>query len=222
LTAVVPVVFLAILTLIVALPCLLTDILLLPGGSVREALMQDRVVSEQSLDAFEQSRKNAFQWRRTHEIFDDLAMAELRKLQNERTKAVLPRILAQTINWQKQSLAQSPADTYGWARLAFLDLAEGAAAQAALALEYSIEAAPFEPRLIMFRVTMAMRLKDKLGPAMQARIPDLITQAWRQNPKLLVDTAMQGNFLHQAEIVLSDNPDALEQFRNLAGLATKY
>ena len=187
--------------LVLATPSLIADFLLLPGDPVHNAFLAGAPVSEADIDVLMRSRQDALRWRPTHEIYDDLAMAVVERARRLPTH---PDV-AQAIDWQMRALSLAPADSYGWARLAHLFLmTEGASASAARALENSIYAALYEPRLMLARATMAMQLKDRLDPAYEAQIPAMLRAAWAIAPAEMTQAAQQGGYISALKAARGD------------------
>jgi predicted Zn-dependent protease len=165
------------------------------------------------LQHFLHTRERALHWRSLSVIYDDLAMGALARAKRNG----LPREELQAAkDWQQQALALSPADPYGWARLAFLDLLTGDRDDAARALAHSIETGPHEPRLLVSRIGTAMLLGDRLDPAFRAQLPATIREAWAHNPEALAQAAREGHYTAQVEAALADQPEELTKFRRMA------
>jgi hypothetical protein len=205
---------LAVLILALAIPSLMARLIMLPGDAAREALLQGAAVSDEALQNFLRTRRAALQWRATNDIYDDLAMATLA----EAKRNGLPRDeVRAALDWQQQALALSPADPYGWARLAFLYLlTEGPSDNAAHALAHSIEAGPHEPRLLISRVSTAIMLGDRLDPGLRRQLPAMLREAWADDPLALIHAAHEGRYTDQAEAALADEPEEVAKFRRMA------
>ncbi len=199
-------------------PALIADFLMLSGNPIHDALLAGEPVSSEDVVSFIQSRERAALWHPSNAVYDDLAMGMLERVRRSGfppTPTLTPE-LEQVIVWQTSALRLSPADTYGWSRLAYVRIiTEGLSASAAEALTHSIEAAPYEPRLMITRINMAVLLGDKLAPDMRRQIPQMISAAWKLFPKELVQSAQQGRYAPAVEAVLKDNPEDLTQWKKL-------
>ena len=209
---------LAFLLFIFAAPALIADFLLLKGNPIHDALLAGDQVSAEDLTAFIQSRERAALWHPSNTTYDDLAMGMLERTRRSGfpSTPILTPELEQVIAWQTSALRLSPADTYGWSRLAYVRiLTEGLSPAAAEALTYSIEAAPYEPRLMITRINMASLLGNKLASDVREQIPQMIRDAWQLFPKELAQSAQQGHFSASVEAVLKDSPADLAQWKRL-------
>ena len=179
-------------------PNLIADFILLGGNPVHEALLAGDPVSDAQLSAFLQSREKAALWHASNAM-----------------PAPRPD-LEQALAWQMKALSLSPADTYGWSRLAYIRiLTEGLSEAAAEAFMHSIEAAPYEPRLMISRINMAVLLGNKLTPDIKEQIPQMIRETWVLFPKELAQSAQQGHFISAVDAALKDNPETLAKWKHL-------
>ena len=189
-----------------AVPPLGAHLIMLPGDGTRDALLAENPVDDETLDRFMHQRRRALGWQSSNAAYDDLAMAALRRA-----------TLDPAIEAQKEALALSPADPYGWGRLAYLFmLTEGPSDEAARALTHSIETGPYEPHLMASRASSALLLEDQLDPEMKAHIPSLLRAAWQADPQALVWAAEEGRYTESVETALAEQPEELDKFRRLA------
>lgn len=207
--------WLAILLLVFGLPSLVARFVLLPGDDVRPRLLAGEKVVELDLVRFYHSRRAASAWFPENALYNDLASATFELA--DRTKGeTAQKLLQESAVWEVKALSASPADAYGWYRMAYLYYsADGPSTRAMQAWALSLAAAPYEPRLVFPRLQMAMGFGHAFLQQDSARIhvPHLIREAWEDHPDLLASLAMQGSFVSIVEEVLRNNPDELAAFR---------
>lgn len=188
--------------------------LLLSGDDTRAALLDGRRVPQAELGAFEGGRLRVAAWFPVNTVFNDLTMATIeRSLQTRPQERAV--FLKDAEYWQRRALGITPADTYGWFRLAFLFLSQdGPSSRSAAAFAQSMASAPYEPRLLSARIQMAIKLGSFLDPDLQRRVPFMIRDAMRMDEEALARTAKAGGFAAVVERALADSPDDLERFRS--------
>lgn len=189
------------LLLFVVLVDLPARLVLLPGNATRESLLAGKLVSESQMDSFVATRLRALAWRSSGEVLNDLALVSFERAARENFKSPDSSIfLRQSIAWQERALGQAPANTYGWARLAYARLlVDGANEGAARALSHALETDPHEPPLLLLEISMAVRLWDVLDAETKSRIPELMRAAFALNPKGLTALAARENFTEMVQ-----------------------
>lgn len=215
--------WLAILLLAFGLPSLVARLILLPGDQTRIDLLAGGKVELQDLQRFYASRRAAGAWFPENALYNDLAMASLnlsQRTEGETSKAFLQEAAV----WESKALNVSPADAYGWYRMAYLYfMVEGASSpRAAKAWGLSMASAPYEPRLVSSRLQMAIGLGPSFLDETVARlyVPNLIRSAWEDDPDRLAKLAYDGSFISLVEEALRNDPDDLASFREKTGVKT--
>ncbi|MDD3288756.1 MAG: hypothetical protein PHX43_07125 [Alphaproteobacteria bacterium] len=198
---------LAVVILVMASPALVARIILLPGNSVREDLLNNQKVLDADIAKLISSREKVMPWFENSEILNDLALAYLAKANNDGLVGVAA---ANNVNlalkFQKKALEDSPADTFGWARMSYLLMLTKAPSQeAAHALALSMDAGPYEPRLLLSRISAAMLLFDFLDEDAKARLPTLLRESWRLNRRRTEDAARKGHFTEALDAALRED-----------------
>jgi len=182
-------------------------LILLSGDAPREAIFEGNNASDDDLIRLLVTREGVASWYVTNAVLNDLALAYLEKARRIgvlRPEAVKDINIA--IDWQLMALSKSPADTYGWSRLAYLLLiAEGPSKRAAQALAHAIEAAPYEPRLMLTRLNTAMLLSNYLSEATKEKLPRIIQDTWALDSDDVLKAAKIGRFSSQIKDVLGSD-----------------
>lgn len=211
--------WIAILLLAFGLPSLVARIVMLPGDHARTSLLAGETLDGPDLERVYLSRRKAAAWFPENALYNDLALASLElsgRVQGDHVKA----FLQESALWQNKALNVSPADAFGWYRLAYLlYMAEGPSQRVAKAWEQSLSSAPYEPRLVVPRLQMALGL----GPAFLAsdaalfHVPRLIRSLAVEDPDLLAKLAREGNFVSVVEEALRNEPESLSAFHERLG-----
>lgn len=175
---------------------LVARLILLPADSVREALLEARPVAEADLAQFRSTRFRVLPFFKNNEILNDLALVAMTRA--EQAGVAKPEArpwLDEARRWQQAALIASPADTYGWARLAYIHLElSGPSRAAAAALEQSMATGPFEPQLMLTRLKTAFLLYDFLDAETKAQLPSVLRASWHFAPELVAKAAREGHF----------------------------
>lgn len=186
---------------------------LLSNNNVRQRILNGKDITSEDMASYETAQKRALHWLPGTEIMDELAATSLIKARQFPTEA--NNTLKEALVWQRSSLALAPANTYGWTRLAYLHLiTEGPSPIAAAALALSLETGPYEPSIMLTRVTMAIAMLDIIDDDTRARLPPMIRAAWEHEPGQLTETARREKFISLVDDALQNDPAALAQFRN--------
>lgn len=204
---------LAVLLLILGVPALCARVLELPGDSIRFAMLEGQNVSPEEMDALEASRRRVVSFYPTNANLNDLALIALTRgnqAEGERAKA----FFAESEKWQRQALAKTPADPYGWFRLAYLFLMEDGpvSARTAAAWAQSMAVAPYEPLLMIPRLHMGMSNYALMTAEAKSYIPLLVRGASIFDAEGLARIAKAGNFVEIVRDALAGNPDELRDF----------
>jgi hypothetical protein len=180
-----------------AIPCFSARLLETPGDDAREAMLEGWVVPPDRIQNFIETRHVAASFRPSRDIYADRALGAYEEAKKAGLRTANGRKkLVECARWQLLALDLSPADTYGWARLAFVywNLEGNASTAAAMALANSIVAAPYEPRLAVSRLTMAMVFQAKLSTSVRAQIPQMMRAAWKIDPRGTSKAAKEGGW----------------------------
>jgi len=187
----------------------------MPGDAAREALLNKEKISDAALDDLARSRARAAAWRAAGGTLSDLSMAAFERA--SRKGLDLPAAAAdiqEALRWQEKALGRAPSDSYGWTQLSYMIyLTEGISERAAWAFARSVETNPFEPRLMAPRVTMAIRLHDKLDEDTKASVPSMIREAWDVDPYETAMAAVKNYYTTLVDDALAYDPSKREAFR---------
>jgi hypothetical protein len=214
--------FLVCVVLVNALPSLAWRVVSLPGDGARDVLLSRGTLTDTALRTLGGTRLRAMTWRATAEIYNDMALYDLTRARRTETEnnPSSQETWREAIQWQSRALGRAPADTFGWARLAYMMMqTEGLTDATAATLTHSFETGPYEPSLQLFRLVMAISLFDKLDQDTKDSMPFMIRAAWKHDPSGLVKAAQENHFVSLAEKALADDPEKLAEFReNLLAL----
>lgn len=204
----------ALLLVVFAVPSVTARFLLLPQDQTRLSLMDGNKITAHELLDLESSRRQVVGWFPSNEILNDLAMVNVEagsRVESQKAKA----FYKQAEQWQRRALTVSPTDAFGWYRLAFLLFAEqGPNEKVAHAWRQSMASAPYEPRLVLPRLQMAMSLGAWLKPEDRMYATSrLIREYWVQDRDNLVRLAVHGSYVSDVEKALETDTMALEDFR---------
>ncbi|HAX91476.1 MAG TPA: hypothetical protein DCY07_04620 [Rhodospirillaceae bacterium] len=197
------------------LPLTVARFMEMPVEPMRLALLQGQSVNDAQLDKLAATKLRLANVLRTNALYDDLSTVSFEQAARQQDATIQKEWREEAEYWQRKALAISPADPYGWFRLAhLLYVKEGASPNVAEAWRQSMAAAPFEPRLIVPRLQLALTLGDALDEESRRQIPRLIWQAWKDDPSRLAKAAKEGSFTVLIEDVLREDPQALKYFRD--------
>lgn len=208
--------WIAILLVVFAVPSLLARTLLISGEASRLSVLQGDAYTDDDLLSLKASRDRVAAWFPQNSIYNDLALVDLEMAPKKKDAEQARNTYASSESWQRKALAVSPADPYGWYRLAYLlYMKEGPTQNVALAWGQSLSTAPFEPRLAIPRLQMGISLGSKVGVEARSYIPGLARQAWARNPYELVQAAHDGTFASVVEAAFINDAEALQSFRKM-------
>ena len=171
---------LAVLLIGLTFPPLVSRLAFLHGDAIRDAMLDGDNVPETDVDAFLASRQGVSLFV-TNETVNDIALAYFARAKQIGFSSPMAKpLLVEALKNQELALMLSPADTYGWARLAYLQLLiYGPANQAPQSLAMSLIAAPYEDRLTLSRLNTAMLLYNYLDAETKASMPKMLLDAWK-------------------------------------------
>lgn len=207
--------WLAILLLVFGIPSLVARFVLLPGDAIRTDLLLGEKVSDSDLHSFYKTRRAAASWFHENAVYNDLALATFEMALHNQT-GTTKAFLQESALWEFKALNVSPADAYGWYRMAYLYYsAEGPSQRVKQAWGLSMASAPYEPRLALPRLQMALGLGSPFLNEDAARIfvPHLIRDVWEDDRDQLAVLAREGSYISLVEEALRNNPADLASFR---------
>lgn len=199
-------VLVSLLLLALSAPAARARLQLLWGDSTRTALAEGRPVSTNDLALLLASRARVAAGGygfHSSVIYNELAMARLQAAQNKDVQPdLIKQLLREAIIEQKMALTLSPADTYGWARFAFLLALDGAPSENTIrALNMEMMTAPYEPALMLPRLGLALSLYGKMDSNMRDLADNQLRVTWKRRPKeveALAKAARQSSVLERA------------------------
>lgn len=122
--------------------------------------------------------------------------------------------LSDSIAELKRGLKRAPANSYIWLQLAQADRARnGATASLEKYLSQSVQLAPWEHRLIMPRLEIALGAWSALSPAFKSKLPGQFERAIDTAPVALARATRRTFALRAVRQMLAASPVHLERFR---------
>lgn len=113
----------------------------------------------------------------------------------------------------KDGLALAPANPYAWTRLAYASFQlHGWTPEALSALRLAFATAPYDPRLLLSRLSLSFLAWDNLLREDRELVLQQIRYAWKQNPNELVRMASGFRQVNLVRAALLRNPAALADF----------
>ncbi len=207
--------WLGLLLLVFGIPFLVGRFMELSGDSVRLALLEGKEVSARELNTLEEGRLRVAPWIHTNALYNDLALVALERAKTLSEADQKAALFQNAEVWQRKALWVSPSDPYGWFRLAYLLYQKkGGLQQAAEAWRQSLASAPYEPRLLLPRLQMALALGEVLDEASRHQLPRLVREAWAYDPTGLAKAAKAGRFIAVVEAALRDDAQSLKHFQD--------
>ncbi len=206
--------WLGLLLIVFGSPFLVGRFIEISGESARLALLEGRVVSARELNTLESGRLRVSPWIHTNSLYNDLALVSLERAETVSRAEEKEAFFQEAEAWQRKALWVSPSDPYGWFRLAYLLYQKGNLQQVAEAWRQSLSSAPYEPRLLLPRLQMALALGEALDEASRHQIPKLVREAWAYDPTGLAKVAKAGRFASVVEAALRDDMQSLKHFQD--------
>ncbi len=118
----------------------------------------------------------------------------------------------------REGSALGPANGFAWTRLAYVEtLISGPSAEVARILEMAILTAPFDPRLLFFRLQLCFLAWPYFDQEARDLVLQQVRHAWREAPGQLVDLAVAAERVDVVRAALSRSPDDLEHFEEHLG-----
>ena len=210
--------WIAILLVAFAAPSLIARFVLMPGDEARISLLKGEKIGDDDLEKFYLTRRRAAAWFPENALYNDLSLAAIERATRTKDQEQVRSLYREAELWERKALNVSPADPYGWYRLAYLNyVTEGATKHVADAWSMSLSTAPYEPRLVYPRLEMAMSLGLMIDVNAEIHIPRLIREAWDDHPDRLAGLAEKANYIPAVENALKNDPEALADFLQKVG-----
>jgi hypothetical protein len=206
--------------LVFGLPRLASAVVMVPAERVLDALEAGRPVSEEDLGRLAWRASAARRFSASGRFAAQLAGAKLAQADRLPARAQAERrdLVVDAVSLLEGSLSASPADSYGWARLAYArNLRDGAGPGAADAWRMSVLTAPAEPRLALWRVRLGLALAAHLREGDHDLLDRQIRLAWRADPDQLSGFAKSSGpeVTRLVRAALLDQPEDLQRFETL-------
>ena len=207
---------LALLLLSSGVPRLLAALASLPGDAPLARVLDRNPVSPEQLARVVESRGRSLAWVDEGRRYTEQALARL-MLAEEKPVLDAGADLGPVRDALIEGLARAPASPYAWARLAYVeDLQRGATARAVAFARMSVLTGPYEDRLLLRRLDIALRGWDSVSPADAALFLDQIRRAWRRAPEQLQALAHSTERPDLVSQALADHPDAAASLKDPA------
>lgn len=186
----------------------------IPSESIHTVVLTEQPVSKELLDAYITQRASGTLWFETSEEYNAMALVLLQRAEKETNRDEKKRFYEHALAWQRQALKVGPSDPYGWFRMAYLNyVQDGPSESVADAWRLSYLSAPYELRLMIPRIQMALSLGKILDEESRKKIPILIRESWEDDPYIISDAAKQGYFISVVEEALRERPEDVKKFR---------
>ncbi len=196
-----------------AAPRVVGSLVALPGDGILARIRDRKPVTVDDLRRLTSSREAALAWHETGRRHADLALARLMLLERRRivrTDRDLPEIRASL----RRGLMLTPADAYGWTRLAGVERLLATGAQAGLReVEMAILTGPYERPLAFPRLAIALSLRSVARPDTRILIDRQIRWAWRADRWATVAAARHTQAFDAVRAALYGAPRDLATFR---------
>ena len=116
----------------------------------------------------------------------------------------------------RKGLAQAPANGFAWTRLAYVEtLISGPSEEVAGILQLAMLTAPFDPRLLLFRLELCFLAWPYFDENNQDLVFQQVRYAWHESPKQLVDLAARAERVELVRDALASTPGDLDRFETL-------
>ena len=188
----------------------------LPSVQVLKQVQNLQSVETEDIEILIASQRRGLSWSSSGRMWTDLGLAQL--LMAEKKDAGDPerlRLINDAIVSLKSGLAEAPASPFAWTRLAYAETMKAGQSPAALsAFRFGLGVAPYEPRLMLARISLGFAVWNDLEPADKTRILQQVRFAWDHQGvrKRLVEFAMQEGRANMVRAALLRSPDDLAAF----------
>ena len=206
--------------LVLGLPRLVSALTMLPTEPVLNALHADRPVSDAELDRLERRLSIARQFSSSGRIAIDLAAAKLAAVDRlpNRAQSARRELIDDAVALLEDGLAETPANSFAWARLAYArSLKNGLGPAAADGWRMSVLTAPADRRLALWRTRLGIALVSSFIEGDRALLDGQIDLAWRSNHEELARYAKAAGpeVTQIVRAALVNQPEELERFDGL-------
>lgn len=201
-----------------AAPRLLASLALLPADPVLDAVQSGEPIDAGLIAALISSREQARRFVSAPEIDVEIGMAEVLQAEAAPPDSAERRVaLDRAIESLRAGLARAPRASFAWAKLAYaIQLRNGMSKPAIDAWHMSIETAPAEPRLVLWRSEFGAAALPLLDVEDQGRVAQQMRHAWRFDREGLARLARDRGLQLVLRRVLSGEPDVAELNRLFA------
>ena len=187
---------------------------MLPGDPVLNAIQSGDDVRNSDLEDLASSREAALGWIESGREWTDLGLAQMRLAERAGPDGGA-RLLDESATSLRRGLALAPANSFAWARLAYVELGRGGPSPAVIeALKMSMLTASYEPRLLYSRLDLSLlvwRQFDEEGRALVAR---QIRYAWELSRPRLARLAQKRNSTRIVADALAGVPKDVNDFHD--------
>lgn len=173
--------------LLLGAPRFVSELILAPANQYLAAVQAGGSgVSAENLRILISSRKKAVLWYPSGQTYLELALAEIQLAAFDHDHADSYLIAAR--EHLESGLRKNPADPYAWTQFATLIALSRTSAPAVEreringALILSLNIAPYEPKLLVPRISVALALWSTLEPEIRKEVISQIQVAWRTPP----------------------------------------
>lgn len=119
-------------------------------------------------------------------------------------------------NHLQDGLALSPANSYGWLRLAYINtLTEGASKDVSNAVYMSVTTSPYNYKMIYYRLSLAIISWDYFNEDNKETLLQQIRVAWRWDKKQVFNLATSENAKNIIENALLPSPEDTLEFNKM-------
>jgi len=198
----------------VAIPRFFAGLYTAAHASTLERLSAGQDVSPSSLAMAAQGQKAALVWLASGDLWTSLGAIRLAQAKaSKRGSTEWADYLDACILAERSGLALEPAQPYAWTQLTHaLLLKNGPSAEIVPYLRMAIETGPFEPKLVLTRVGIALAEWDFLEGEDKALVDEQIKRAAQYYPDRLARVAKRSYGLRKVRGVLENDPLLLKAF----------
>ncbi|HEY0437938.1 MAG TPA: hypothetical protein VGC92_14960 [Phenylobacterium sp.] len=177
------------------------------AGMVQTALDEGRIVPGEDLARAARDLATVTTWRGPGRAETDrgIVLAQL-ALAGRTGNRPSVEYLAEARQSLERGLAHSPADPLGWAWLARVRLIlSGPSREAVAAVRNSMEGAIYDPKLLVWRLSLAARARDYWDPEFTDLFQGQVALAWLTQPRELTAAAARQGFTDIVALALRAN-----------------
>lgn len=187
---------------------------MLPGDPVLNAIQSGDDVRRSELEDLASSREAALGWIESGRAWTDLGLAQVR-LANKAGLDGGRRLLEESVSSLRRGLGLAPANSFAWARLAYVELARGGPSTAVTeALNMSMLTAPYEPRLLYSRLDLSLLVWRQFDEEGRALVAQQVRYAWEMSRPRLARLAQKRNASRIVADALADDPKDVNDFHD--------